>query len=112
MKNLIGRKVRGFKFETGKVNYNRQMDRVIGEIGEIAEENIYGYRVIFLKCGSWTYPADQIKEHLVDEAPTLEEVKERTLTNDCGIYLRADIELLKETIEKLTEKLESIKKLL
>lgn len=72
MENLIGRKVRGFKFDDNRGKYpswNEKMEKQIDEIGEIIGINQIGYRVQFADF-SWTYPADQIKEHLVDEVPT------------------------------------------
>ena len=72
MENLIGRKVRGFKFETDleiDLYYDLGMDNYIGKIGEITNKNDYGYKVVF-DVGYSTYPSDQIKKHLVDEVPT------------------------------------------
>jgi hypothetical protein len=76
MKNpqdLIGRKVRGFKFETdNKENYNPNMDKHIGEIGEIIKQLSTGSFQVKFKEEYWNYPADQIEAHLVDEEiPTL-----------------------------------------
>lgn len=65
MEDLIGKKVRGFKFEG---DYVPQMDRHIGEIGEIISVNLKKttVRVEFNKT-SWKYPVDQIEKHLVKE---------------------------------------------
>lgn len=63
MKDLIGRKVRGFKFED---DYVPQMDKHIGEVGEIISVNLKRVRVQFNKS-TWRYPADQIEKHLVME---------------------------------------------
>ncbi len=76
-KNLIGRKVRGFKFEDNKYNeldYNRMMDNHIGEVGEIVyySDSFTCYDVQFEKS-RWSYPAELIEQHLVDESPKLEE---------------------------------------
>jgi hypothetical protein len=73
MKNpeeLIGRKVRGFKF---KKYWNKEMINYIGEIGIIKkhfEHNNMMY--VSFENRNWAYPADQIEAHLVDEEiPTL-----------------------------------------
>jgi len=78
MKNpekLIGKKVRGFKFE-GNNNffYDDEMDRHIGEEGIIKKYNDRNksFAVEFKRCLLWAYPVDQIEAHLVeDEIPTL-----------------------------------------
>ena len=71
MKDLIGKKVKGFKFESGKhkgLYYAPAMDKHIGEVGEITG---YGaeydcYRIDF-NGDLWDYPASEIEVHLVDE---------------------------------------------
>jgi hypothetical protein len=70
--NLIGKKVKGFKFEDCKYNwipYNEAMDKYIGEVGEIIkyENSLKSYTVKFFKDHYWQYPEDQIEAHLVDE---------------------------------------------
>lgn len=67
--SLIGRKVKGFKFESnGDLDYMPEMDNHIGEVGEIVHyvkyDNSYG---IQFKGDYWRYPADQIEAHLVGE---------------------------------------------
>jgi hypothetical protein len=67
-KDLIGKKVRGFKFEDTKdVYYVTKMGSHIGEIGLIAlykpEHNTY--RVDFPN-DYWFYPAAEIEKHLVE----------------------------------------------
>lgn len=67
MEDLIGKKVKGFKFEG---DYSSKMNRYIGEVGEIINVNLAEtiVRVEFTN-GSWCYPADQIEKHLVKELP-------------------------------------------
>jgi hypothetical protein len=69
MKNLIGRKVKGFWFDyTSGLNYDHKMDKHIGEIGEIKTyNNDTGAFGVEFKDDYWYYPADQIEAHLVDE---------------------------------------------
>lgn len=66
--NLIGKKVKGFKFDG--VSYNPKMDLHIGEIGEILEyrPKTNAYKVNF-KNDYWCYPAELIEQHLVGETP-------------------------------------------
>jgi hypothetical protein len=69
MKDLIGKKVKGFKFEdTNKCKLNNGMVKYIGEVGEIVEccEKYNNYKIQFAD-DHWWYPADQIEAHLVDE---------------------------------------------
>jgi predicted AlkP superfamily phosphohydrolase/phosphomutase len=69
---LIGRKVKGFKFEDGKHNglaYGQAMDNYIGKIGTITRyrgRNDY-YQVVF-NDDFFFYPAELIEQHLVDES--------------------------------------------
>ena len=67
MENLIGKKVRGFKFEG---DYASKMNKHIGKIGEIISVNLKKTIVrVEFTTGSWCYPADQIEKHLVKELP-------------------------------------------
>lgn len=69
MKNLIGKKVRGFKFESMKYNdlhYGTEMDNHIGEIGTIKDSDKEVASVQF-KSDWWRYPASLIEQHLVEE---------------------------------------------
>jgi hypothetical protein len=83
---LIGKKVRGFRFAKeafSKVEYmSAKMDKYVGKEGVI-EEYIYyfnSFRVKFEDGMSYHYPAEFIEQHLVDEEPTIE-IKE-------GDYIR------------------------
>lgn len=69
MKNLIGRKVRGFKFvDTLGLNYDPEMDVHIGEVGTIEGfDEVVEYYLVRFANDYWFYPADQIEAHLVDE---------------------------------------------
>lgn len=67
MENLIGRKVKGFKFEHRW--YAPAMDKQIGKIGEIIK--IDGdWVLVKIKGNTWFYPLDQIEAHLVHESPS------------------------------------------
>ena len=74
MKILIGRKVRGFKFENGDVYYGSKMDKHIGEIGTI-ESVVDNYVWVQFKDDSWNYPLDQVEKHLVSKNPTAEAIE-------------------------------------
>lgn len=68
MKNLIGKKVRGFKFESRRwYLYDPAMYSYEGEVGEIEEykDEDEFYKVKF-KDDFWYYPAELIEQHLVD----------------------------------------------
>jgi hypothetical protein len=72
-KDLIGKKVKGFKFDDDKykgLDYNRAMDSCIGEIGEIVSyyHPFDCYYVEFINK-KWSYPASLIEQHLVEESP-------------------------------------------
>ena len=79
MKNpeeLIGRKVRGFKFEEfTHAGFTETMESFIGKDGiiESYNKNTNCFLIIFdlNNAVAWAYPADQIEAHLVvDEIPT------------------------------------------
>ena len=73
MKDLIGRKVRGFKFEDKKyhngLSYCRNMDKYIGVIGTIKgfSPRLNAYEVHFEDVYWHYYPAELIEQHLVEE---------------------------------------------
>lgn len=69
MKDLIGKKVKGFKFEDRSGLYHtKPMDEYIGKVGKIIKylERYNSYRVQF-KDEFCHYPAELIESHLVDE---------------------------------------------
>lgn len=68
-KELIGRKVRGFKFEPSSfLGYNHEMNNYIGKEGVICYYDLYNksYRVNFDE-EHWFYPDSEIEKHLVEE---------------------------------------------
>lgn len=68
MKNLIGKKVRGFRFEGRRgYLYDTGMYSYEGKVGEIEEykDKDEFYKVKF-KDDYWFYPAELIEQHLVD----------------------------------------------
>jgi len=76
---LIGRKVKGFRFEDTEsgIVFPEQMNELIGFKGEILRLTLDedGYVVSFKKpyhC-EFTYPADQIEQHLLPEKKTKKE---------------------------------------
>ena len=92
-KELIGKKVRGFKFkgEIGRIMFNSSMKDTIGEVGTIIEydKKFNTFQVNF-RNSSWFYPAELIKQHLVEE-PTKEINHVKIISNK---------EILNERIEK------------
>jgi len=73
-KHLIGKKVRGFKFEPEDyISYNPDMDTFIGKIGTITYIGSKGNIVRVEFPGAlreWFYPIDQIEEHIVEDLPS------------------------------------------
>lgn len=68
MENLIGRKVKGFKFKPRVgLMYQKCMDYHIDEVGVIFKINEHNnsYKVKF-KDDFWSYPAELIEQHLID----------------------------------------------
>ena len=85
MNNLIGRKIKGFKFK-GKSgqSYEDRMDCHIGEIGEISLVLSDRIRIQF-KDDFWSYPLDQIEKHLIPKENEIPELGEGVLmeVSDC-----------------------------
>jgi len=127
---LIGKKVRGFRFESNKYNglhYAESMDDYIGKVGGIVDYDVNNnYRVKFEDGMSYHYPAERIEHHLVDEEPAKEidynNVSVRICednsligyyTDDCGITsfgktfdeLLRNLQHAKKAIEKSRERL-------
>lgn len=67
MENLVGRKVKGFRFVGN--NYDSDMDDYIGAIGEIKSVDNKFAIVMFIDSECWQYPLSEIQQHLVNEYP-------------------------------------------
>jgi predicted RNase H-like HicB family nuclease len=128
---LIGKKVRGFRFEkiVNSVWYMAdQMDKYVGKEGVIIEYDSWynSYGVKFEDGMSYHYPAERIEHHLVVEEPTIEVnynyisvriCDDNSLigyyTDDCGITsfgktfdeLLRNLQHAKKAIEEAREKL-------
>jgi hypothetical protein len=72
MKNYIGRKCKGFRFESGTdgVKWLEEKKNQIGEVGLIVKQ-IDGYVVIEFKDYSWSYPISLIEPYLILESPKI-----------------------------------------
>jgi hypothetical protein len=69
-RNLIGKKIKGFKFEsTSTVMFNDRMNDYTKRVGVIESYNRHHdcYSVYFSDFEYWAYPAELIEQHLVDE---------------------------------------------
>ena len=70
---LIGKKVKGFKFEDSKYNglsFQNEMDNYIGKVGIIDNYNKNNNRCrVEFDDVCWHYPAELIEQHLVEETP-------------------------------------------
>lgn len=75
MENLIGKKVKGFKFENNKfeyISYTNSMDIFVGAVGVIEDENLSGNGyIVSFGSQSWSYPKELIMEHLVERGDVL-----------------------------------------
>jgi hypothetical protein len=68
MKNYVGRKIRGFRFEDIKdvAAFASSMEKCIGKVGEIISETRETVMVRF-RYDSWSYPISLIEPHLIEE---------------------------------------------
>jgi hypothetical protein len=75
MKNYVGRKIRGFRFENGTdgVAWGRHMEAYIGKVGEVLRQRDDYYVVVefdndnSLYDNAFTYPISLIEPHLIEE---------------------------------------------
>jgi hypothetical protein len=77
MKNYVGRKCKGFRFESGTdhTHWVSSMESYIGEIGYIKEQHIDCVIVDF-KTTLICYPISLIEEHLIPETPEIPQLGE------------------------------------
>lgn len=69
-KHLIGRRVKGFRFENDPENeygFNPMMYDYIGKVGKIQTIDGLHVKVDFGGIEQWWYPLDQIEQHLIEE---------------------------------------------
>ena len=68
---LIGKKVKGFKFEVDNIYYSYLMDKHIGQIGTIINyDDTQKYFDVDFGYKQWAYPAELIEQHLVKDEPS------------------------------------------
>jgi hypothetical protein len=77
MKNYIGRKCKGFRFEDGLANltFSLMMQKHMGEIGEIKYQG-NEHVVIQFKDDRLSYPISLIEPHLIPESPEIPQLGE------------------------------------
>jgi hypothetical protein len=90
MKNYVGRKIRGFRFEYGTdgVKWNTNKKLYIGEIGEITYQDSRRARIKF-SDDRFDYPISLIEPHLIEEeTPEIPQLGEGVLmeVSDDGIH--------------------------
>jgi hypothetical protein len=88
MKNYIGRKCKGFRFEDGiiGVDWNSRMEKCIGEIGVITDQYERSVLVKFDNGKYWSYPISLIEPHLIPETPEIPQLGEGVemeVSDDC-----------------------------
>ena len=89
MKNYVGRKIRGFRFEDGTdgVRWNEDMVIYIGEVGKCIRQNNRCLTFEFNDT-TWGYPISLIEPHLIEEkTPEIPQLGEGILmmVSDDGI---------------------------
>ncbi len=66
MEQYIGRKIKGFKFESNiSAFYSPRMDDYVGYIGIITSYTGHSFRVKFNNNRSWYYPCKLAIQHLI-----------------------------------------------
>lgn len=87
LKNLIGRKIRGFKFEDDyNIFFDERMNNYIGQVGEIDDIYYSNVDVRFEDGQIWVYPFELIEDYLLDEPKELVEEESKS-----GWYKDSDI---------------------
>jgi len=69
MKDYVGKKVKGFKFNdwTNGIAWNEGMEAYIGKVGEVLSQNSNYVIIGFYDDETWTYPISLVGDHLVEE---------------------------------------------
>jgi hypothetical protein len=76
MKNYVGRKCKGFRFED--IGFTNFMEKYIGKIGEIISQNKLNVLIEFEnRC--YFYPISLIEPHLIPETPEIPQIGEGVL---------------------------------
>ena len=77
MKNYIGRKCKGFRFEdeTDDTPWVQSMEKHIGKVGLIADQEDNSVRIEF-ENDWWYYPISLIEPHLIPETPEIPQLGE------------------------------------
>jgi hypothetical protein len=77
MKNYVGRKCKGFRFEGGTdgVNWLEKKEKHIGEVGLITYQEDDSVSIKF-KDDFWHYPISLIEPHLIPETPEIPQLGE------------------------------------
>jgi hypothetical protein len=77
MKNYVGRKCKGFRFENGidGVPWVQPMENFIGKLGLIDEQEDDSVRIEF-ENRWWYYPISLIEKHLIPETPEIPQLGE------------------------------------
>jgi hypothetical protein len=81
MKNYIGKKIRGFRFEDGTdgVDWSKAKEECIGKIGIITDQSQYSVSVDFNIVFKRVYPISLIEPHLIEETHEIPQLGEGVL---------------------------------
>jgi hypothetical protein len=78
MKNYIGRKCKGFRFEDeiDGVRWGSDMFDIIGQVGEVVAQGENHVNIEFNNFESWLYPISVIESYLIPETPEIPQLGE------------------------------------
>jgi hypothetical protein len=78
MKNYVGRKCKGFRFQDGTdgIAWDSYMENYIGKIGVIYFVENNSCAIIDFKNDTYGYPISLIEEHLIPESPEIPQLGE------------------------------------
>jgi hypothetical protein len=78
MKNYVGRKCKGFRFEDGidGVRWGSDMFDIIGQVGEVVTQGEDHVTLKFNNNRSWCFPISLIEPHLIPETPEIPQLGE------------------------------------
>jgi len=72
-KDIIGKKMLGFKFKDGP-GFSSSMNDFIGKEGEIIKKYPDSYGVMFSDGSRYAYPYPELLDHLVEDERTIDEL--------------------------------------
>jgi hypothetical protein len=101
MKNYVGKKIRGFRFDANKPGWSKHMESYIGRVGEVLMQRDDYYVVVeFDDDDTWSYPISLIEPHMIEESPEIPQLGE-------GVFMEVSDDGVDWTLRKVVGQLQN-----